>query len=125
MNALEQARMAYSSPAAPLRTARETEFEAIVAITRALKQASANSKTNFKALVAALHRNRQLWTILAGDVADPANELPQELRARIFYLAEFTIHHTSEVLAGRADAEPLIDVNTAIMLGLRAQEAGR
>lgn len=122
MNALEQARMAYSSPAAPVRTARETEFEAIAAITRTLKQASAHADGNFKGFVSALHRNRQLWTILAGNVADPANDLPQDLRARIFYLAEFTLHHTSEVLAGRADAEPLIDINTAIMLGLRAKE---
>jgi flagellar protein FlaF len=117
--------MAYSSPAAPVRTARETEFEAIATITRSLKQAAANADTNFKALVGALHRNRQLWTILAGSVADPANELPEDLRARIFYLAEFTLHHTSEVLAGRADAGPLIDVNAAIMLGLRAKEKGR
>lgn len=122
MNALEQARMAYSSPAAPVRTARETEFEAIAAITRNLKQAADSPECNFKDLAMALHRNRQLWIMLAGTVADPANELPKDLRARIFYLAEFTLHHTSEVLAGRADADPLIDINTAIMLGLRARE---
>lgn len=112
--------MAYSSPAAPIRTARGTEYEAIADITRALRKAGQAGRTEFKALVSALHQNRQLWTIFATSVADSANGLPASLRAQIFYLYEFTVHHTSEVLAGRGDVAPLIDVNTAIMHGLRS-----
>ena len=112
--------MAYSSPAAPTRTARDAEYEAIAAVTRALSKANANGRSDFKNLVSALHKNRQLWTIFAASVADPENKLPTPLRAQIFYLYEFTNHHTSEVLAGRADAGPLIDVNASIMHGLRS-----
>lgn len=110
--------MAYSSPAAPTRTARGTEYEAFVDITRALKRATLAGRPGFKDLVAALHRNRQLWTILAASVADPENGLPAPLRARLFYLYEFTQKHTSEVLAGRESANALIEINATVMKGL-------
>ena len=71
-------------------------------------------------MVAALHDNRQLWVTLAVDVADADNALPQDLRASIFFLAQFTEHHSHKVLRGESDVQPLIDVNTAIMRGLRA-----
>ena len=119
MNALDQAQMAYSSPAAPVKTARSTEHEALVSVTRAIKQAQSGPGKNFKSLATALYKNRQLWTIFAASVADPENKLPETLRANLFYLAEFTNHHTSLVLAGKADAEPLIEINTSVMTGLR------
>ncbi len=73
---------------------------------------------NFRALAEALHENRTLWTHLAAEVADDDNELSQDLRARLFYLAEFTAHHSRKVLRGEADVAPLIEVNTAVMRGL-------
>lgn len=78
-------------------------------------------KPAFPDLVAALDENRRLWTAFAEDVADPQNALPQDLRARIFYLAEFAMGHTGKVLAGTASAAPLIEINTSIMRGLRGQ----
>jgi flagellar protein FlaF len=71
-------------------------------------------------LAEALYDNRKLWGIFATDVADPGNPLPKDLKARLFYLAEFTNHHTSKVLAREASVEPLIDINTAILRGLRS-----
>jgi len=41
-----------------------------------------------------------------------------------FYLAEFTRTYSSRVLAG-ASADPLIDINTAVMRGLRDGGVGR
>lgn len=73
----------------------------------------------FNALVRALHDNRALWTALAADVAIGTNGLPRSLRAQIFYLAEFTVHHSRRVLAGEAGADVLVDINTAVMRGLR------
>jgi len=52
-------------------------------------------------LLEVLHENRRLWRALATDVADADNLLPKELRARIFYLYEFTSHHTSLVIRNR------------------------
>ncbi len=120
MNALDSARMAYTSAAAPIRNERGVEYDAFARVTHRLK--STNPRQNYPAFVQALHENRQLWTLLAIDVADAANKLPQELRAQIFYLAEFTTYQTTKVLSSGAGTDALIEINTAIMRGLRQQE---
>jgi len=116
-----QAHSAYRQIAAPTRTLRGIEHEVMARITHRLKAASAKGTSDFPELVAALHENRQLWSTFAIAVADPMNPLPQELRARIFFLAEFTLTHTGKVLSEAADAAPLIDINTSVMRGLREQ----
>jgi len=113
------AQTAYTSSATPIRTDRGKEYEVFSQITRRLKNADPTS--NYRAHVNALHENRQLWTLLAVDVADADNRLPNQVRAQIFYLAEFTLLHTSKVLAGEANVSALVDVNTAMMRGLRQQ----
>lgn len=117
MNALNMARTAYTKSAAPIRTHRGTEYDAFARITHQLK--TVDRETHFSAFAGALHENRKLWNILAIDVADNANGLSKDLRAQIFYLAEFTSLHTSKVLVGASDASALVEINTAIMSGLR------
>ncbi len=121
MNVHLDAQRAYAQTANPIRTPRGLEYEAFARITHKLKSAAEGGKIS--ALAAAVHQNRQLWTLLASDVADPLNGLPTDLRARIFYLAEFTNQHSRKVLHREATIQPLIEVNTAIMRGLREQEA--
>jgi hypothetical protein len=62
-------------------------------------------------------------------VADPGNELPDTLRAGLFNLAGFTQRHSAAVLAGTANAEVLVEINTAVMRGLAptpsAQKSGQ
>lgn len=123
MNTTLMARTAYAASASPVRTERGTEYQAFAGITARIKAASDKGIAGFPALVAALHDNRRLWTLLAADVAEKENGLAKELRARIFYLAEFTLHHTSSVLAGNADADVLVDINSAVMGGLRGEGA--
>ena len=113
------AQTGYASAQAPIRTDRGTEYEAFARTTGALK--SAKVKDSFPALAEALHENRRLWTLLATSVADKDNQLPQQLRAQLFYLAEFTLQHTDKVLNKTADVDVLIEINTSIMKGLRAQ----
>ncbi len=113
------AQRAYAQSAAPTRTPRDTEYEAISKITHRLKSASARRETDFSAFVQALHENRRLWSVLATDVADADNALPNNLRARIFYLAEFTEQHSSQVLGNKATVEPLLEINMAVLRGLR------
>lgn len=120
MNALDQARSAYAATAAPIRTDRGNEFDAFSRVTADLRSAWDRRVTDYPAFVMAVDRNRRLWTLLAIEVADRANALPEDLRARLFYLAEFTIAHSREVLRGKDDVGPLIDVNIAVMRGLRA-----
>ena len=118
--ALDLAQSAYTSSAAPTRSASSIELDAFSRITRRLQRLG--SGRGSEAFAQALHENRQLWTLLAIDVADAENNLPQSLRAQIFYLARFTDLHTSKILAGTADAAVLVDINTAMMRGLRQQE---
>ena len=119
MNALHMAKTAYATNKAPIRTPRGIEYEAFARITHRLKAAAERGKPGFPALAQALHLNRRLWTVLAADVAETGNELPQDLRARIFYLAEFTNVHSRKVMRGEDSVEALIDINTAMMRGLR------
>ena len=121
MNALDMARTAYSSAAAPIRTNQSTEFEIFAQFTGRIKSAAAKGKLGFSELAAALHDNRRLWTTLAADAASSENGLPPMLKAQIVYLAEFTHLHTSKVLSGKATVDPLIDINTTVMRGLRQQ----
>jgi len=81
------------------------------------------SKADFPKYVHALNDNLRLWLLLASDVADADNELPQQLRAQIFYLAEFTQQHTLKALRKEVDAEALIDINTSVLRGLNAGKA--
>lgn len=121
MNAQRAAQQAYASSTSPHRTSRGTEYEVFSRITRRLHGAVQASPQNFSSLVQALHENRELWTLLATDVADKDNKLPAPLRAQIFYLAEFTNHHTRLVLSQDASADVLVEINTAVMRGLRNQ----
>lgn len=119
MNATILAKTAYANPAQPTRTLRGTEYEIFARTTHRLKQAGGNAIADFPALARALYENRRLWTTLAADVASSNNELPEQLRARLFYLNQFTQSHSRKVLAGEATVDVLIDINTSIMRGLR------
>ena len=122
MNVSEQARRAYAPTTVAIQTPRSTEAKLLSQVTSQLQQHRDDSG-NFADLAAAVHRNREMWTILASDVADPENKLPQTLRAQIFYLAEFTHDHSHKVLRESASVAPLIDINTAILRGLNGTEA--
>jgi flagellar protein FlaF len=113
------ARTAYATPGTPARSLRGIEYDLFARVTHRLK--ATLGRRDLAALAAALHDNHQLWTVLAADVAEPGNALPPALRARLFYLYEFTDQHSRKVLAGDASAEVLVDINTAIMRGLRGE----
>ena len=59
---------------------------------------------------------------MAVDVANKDNELPEALRAQIFYLAEFTQLHSRKVLRREATVAPLVEINSSVMRGLRMSE---
>lgn len=118
MNLSALAARTYSAPELPVRTERDTEYALFARITGHMRRAAERGRDGFPELVAALNDNLRLWTMLASDVADPDNALPAPLRAQLFYLADFTMRHTGQVLARKAGAEALIDINTALMRGL-------
>lgn len=123
MNIIEQARQAYAPTQMAIRTDRAIESQLLSQVTARLRRSLTGNVVNFPALASAIHDNRRIWTTLAASVADQENNLPDDLRAKLFYLAEFTDHHSAKVLAGAADAQALVDINTAVMRGLNGQVA--
>ena len=119
MNAILQAKQAYAPVRPTIQTHRAIEAHVMTDITARLSRKTSDYPT----LVRAVHDNRQMWSTLAVDVADPDNALPAPLRAQIFYLAEFTDQHSQKFLRGDVDLSALIDINTAIIRGLNAQGA--
>ena len=117
--------LSYAQPAAPTRTPRAAEYEVIAQVTRRLSAAVALRKENYPAFIAALADNEQLWSTLAADVAGDGNGLPQALRARLFYLYRFTAEHSRKIRAGNAGAEVLVEINTAVLRGLRGEGAAQ
>ncbi len=114
------AKTAYSPVQSAVKTERGTEYAAFEHVTAKLSQAD-RPGASMPQKAAALHENRRLWTMMAAHVADADNALPQALRAQIFYLAEFTLKHSREALSGKQSFAPLVDINTAVMRGLRGE----
>lgn len=114
------AQSAYASVNSAVKTERGTEHAAFERVTAQLSRA-AGPEASMAARAAALHDNRRLWTLMAANVADAENALPQPLRAQIFYLAEFTLQHSRKALKDGLPFSPLIEINTAVMRGLRGE----
>jgi len=119
VNASLRAQNAYRHQMQAAKTTRDTEYDAFARVTSRIKLAATKGKSGYNELVDALHENRRLWTVLAADVASKSNALSPDLRARIFYLSEFTQKHSSLILRKKASVRPLLEINIAIMRGLR------
>ncbi len=117
--------ISYARPEAPTRSLRSVEYDLLAQVTQRLRVAWANRATDFPALVRAVTDNTQLWSTLASDVALPGNGLPPALRARLFYLYEFSAKHGRAILEEKASVEVLADINMAVMRGLRGDGGAR
>ncbi|WP_147111900.1 flagellar biosynthesis regulator FlaF [Tateyamaria sp. syn59] len=118
---MSQALKGYAEHATSTKSGRRSEYEVVAKVTKQLRDSAVEAKTNFAAFANALHMNQRLWTALVVDVADEANPLPDELKARIMYLADFTRHHTKRVLRENASVLPLLEINMAVLRGLKAE----
>jgi flagellar biosynthesis activator protein FlaF len=107
----------YKTPG--LRSARDAEYDIFSRVTRMLRQ-SARRADNADTIMA-VHKNSELWTLLAADLADPGNGLPDETKAGLISLAGFAIRHGQAVMAGSALTDALIDINLTVMRGLRGE----
>lgn len=118
MNIIDQARQAYAPKSSVLGTGRSAEHHLFSEITARLRDSAAQLPANYPEFAEAIHANRAVWTHMAAQVAEDENALSEDLRARIFYLAEFTNFHSRKILKGQADISPLVEINTAMMRGL-------
>lgn len=121
MSATSQAKRGYAEHSVSTRSDRRSEYEVVARVTQELRDCAVKSKANFAAYAEALHTNQKLWTALVVDIADAKNPLPKELKARIVYLAEFTNVHTRRILRENASVMPLLEINMAILRGLKKE----
>jgi flagellar protein FlaF len=117
VNVSALAQSAYKPTAAGVQSPREIEYKVFARVSGRIQNAL--NQKNFPALAAALVDNVDLWMTLARDVGQPGNDLPQDLRKNLAELAIFTARHTKRVLDGDASAITLIEINQAVMKGLR------
>lgn len=98
-------------------TPRGTEYRLMSQITAELI-AARDTGLSGVTLMPALHQNRRAWSTFATLCADPENQLPEDLRARIISIALWVERYTSQVVRNRESIEALIEVNRAIIEGL-------
>lgn len=121
MAAIIQALRGYSENAVSTRNGRRAEYEIVARVTHQLRNSAVNSKSDFPAFAEAVHLNQRLWTALVVDIADKHNPLPEELKARIIYLGDFTRKYTRKILREKASVMPLLEINMAVLRGLKAE----
>lgn len=109
---------AYQQAATRAETPRELEYRLFAQVTRALMEASKLDRFEIGQRMDALDWNRRVWSTLAAECGRPENALPAPLRASIISLSIWVGKHTSLVIKGEEDFEPLIEVNRMIMQGL-------
>mgnify|MGYP003116923272 CR=1 FL=1 len=124
MDASARAIAAYGQAQKGAATDRGIEYQVFARITAALAAADRKGKTGFADLAQALHENRQLWDAVAIDLVDDGNALQADLRAGLLSLAIFVRQHGEKVLHGEASVQAIVDVNQAIMNGLRGMAPG-
>ncbi|MDX5360880.1 MAG: flagellar biosynthesis regulator FlaF [Alphaproteobacteria bacterium] len=122
MNAALQAQAAYAAASRSTETPKGIEYQVFSRVTARIEAARRKGKPGFADMAHALHDNRMLWDAIAADVAQASNPYPAPLKAQLIYLSEFTRHQSNRILAGEADADVLIEVNTAIMKGLKGAQ---
>lgn len=97
---------------------KEIEFALFQQITEALESILDPHTRNLSAWADALSRNQELWTIIATDLLQPGNSLPEDLKRSLLFLSEFVRQSTLRVLSGEESISDLIEVNRTVMVGL-------
>jgi flagellar protein FlaF len=125
MDVAAQAANGYRAVRLHTESPRRIEAQLFAEITAGMVRARRAGKPGFQDLVAVLYRNRALWETLLADLALEGNALPTPLKAQLIRLGHFVRQFTARVLRGEDDVQTLIDVNSAILEGLRGNKASQ
>lgn len=110
---------AYQRTRNTIESPRASEHRLMSQVTGALIDARERKLSGIK-LAPVLHWNREVWSTFATLCADSDNKLPAALRASLISLSLWVDRHSSEIMAGRAELDDLIEINRMIMDGLAA-----
>jgi flagellar protein FlaF len=97
-------------------TPRETEIIAFGLCNDRLAKAEGP-----RARIEALHKNHQLWSMLIDDLSSPGNALPEDLKQQLVTVGTWAMVYSNKAIGEKLPLRPLIEVNTNIVEGLRAQ----
>jgi len=114
---------AYQRSVSRAENPRLTEYRLLAQVTQALMDIADCDRMEFSKRADALDWNKRVWGAFATDCSVDGNTLSNSLRAGIISLSLFVSKHSSAVMLGNADVEPLVDINRTVMQGL-AQAAG-
>jgi flagellar biosynthesis regulator FlaF len=109
---------AYGSVIRETDSPRDIEYRVLARATEQLSRATGATPS---ALAEAVHDNRTIWMAFATDLAHPDNAWHDEGKARMISLAGWVIAESERVMAGARSPDALIDINRAVMLGLRPE----
>lgn len=106
-------------------TPREVEAMAFTKAALLLEEAKGKSR-NIDEYAKALRFNHLLWTIIQADLTDPANQLPDEIKANVMSLSIFVDKQTTKALRSSEPRELdiLITINRNLAAGLRTNVPG-
>ena len=115
---------AYSSVIRGTEDPREIEYRVLARATALLESASLPN-AGPAALPTAIHENRMVWTAFAADLAAEENGWEVTMKARLLSLARWIFAESDRVIRENKPLQALIDVNRAVMAGLRPRSAAQ
>jgi len=98
--------------------ARQTEIAAFSRVNRELTTAITPAQR-----IRALGRNHDLWSLLLKDLGHSGNRMPKPLREELMRLAIWSMRYSIHANLFGLPTEPLVNVNTSILEGLKLQAA--
>ena len=113
---------AYAARQAAAESPRDLEIRAISHVTRQLSDANKPDADKI-ARLRALNGNSKLWSLLMQDLQEPANGLPDMLKARYISLGLFAQKTSVAAMTNDKDLSSVIAINNDVLEALNLQSA--
>ena len=111
---------AYAAQQKATEAPRDLEIRAISHVTRQLVDANAPDAA-LMTRIRGLNANMRLWALMVEDLSQPANGLPDAIKARYISIGTFAKRRSAAALTDRSDLSTLIQLNTDVLDALDHQ----
>jgi flagellar biosynthesis regulator FlaF len=112
---------AYAARQSATETPRDLEIRAISHVTRQLSDANKPGADRIER-IRALNGNSKLWSLLMQDLEEPANLLPDVLKARYISLGIFAQKTSVAAMTNDKDLSTVIAINNDVLEALNLQK---